>query len=107
VQGAANAERASAKQAPRAEDAAEAEALLRLNFPTQYASAQPHNVWLVVDGAGKVLRSGELSTGQTLGALRTDIERELGGGRLLRPWRIHTLRNAQGQQIELAVAQTP
>ncbi|MET0280205.1 MAG: hypothetical protein ABW278_03645 [Steroidobacteraceae bacterium] len=100
-------ERAAAKQAPRAQDAAEAEALLRLHFPAQYASGQPHTVWLVVDGAGTLLRSGELPAGQTLGELRLDIERELGGGRLLRPWRIHTLRNAQGQEIQLGVAQTP
>jgi hypothetical protein len=95
------------KQAPRAEEGAEAEALLKLHFAAQYASDRPHTVWLVRDGAGNILRSGELAAGATLGDLRSDIERDLGAGRFLRPWRIHTLANARGQEIQLAIAQTP
>lgn len=95
------------KQSPRAEDGPEAEALLRLHFPVQYTSDQPHTVWLVRDGTGNILRSGELAAGTTLGDLRSDIENALGAGRFLRPWRIHTLINARGQEIQLAIAQTP
>lgn len=94
------------KQAFRAEDGPEAEALLRAQFPLQYASDRPHNVWVVRDGAGNILRSGELAAGTTLGEIRPQIERDL-GGRLLRPWRIHTLVNARGQEIEFGIAQTP
>ncbi len=98
--------RAASKMSATADAETDADALLRLHFPQQYQSNTPHRLWLVQDGAGSVLRSGELRTDQSLDALRLEIEREL-GGRLLRPWRIRTLRNTQGQSIELAIAQTP
>jgi hypothetical protein len=84
----------------------DAVALLQLHFPQQYQSRTPHRLWLVLDATGAALRSGELTGDQSLAGQRLAIEGDL-GGRLLRPWRIHTLRNAQGQSIELAIAQTP
>jgi hypothetical protein len=98
--------RSASKMSAQADAETDANALLRQHFPQQYQSNTPHRLWLVQDGTGALLRSGELAPGQNLAGLRLEIEREL-GGQLLRPWRIRSLRNAQGQSIELAIAQTP
>jgi hypothetical protein len=98
--------RSANKVSALADAETDANALLRLHFPQQYQSNTPHRLWLVQDGTGALLRSGELAPDQNLAGLRLEIEREL-GGQLLRPWRIRNLRNAQGQSIELAIAQTP
>jgi hypothetical protein len=98
--------RAATKMSATADAETDDDALLRLHFPRQYQSNTPHRLWLVQDGAGALLRSGELAPDIDHAELRLEIEREL-GGRLLRPWRIRTLRNAQGQSIEFAIAQAP
>ncbi|MEO6081259.1 MAG: hypothetical protein ABIQ86_16035 [Steroidobacteraceae bacterium] len=98
--------RAEAKMSATQDAEADADALLRLHFPAVYQSDTPHTVWLVQDATGAVLRSGELPAGRNLADVRSDLERGP-GGRLLRPWRIHSLRNARGQPVELAVSQTP
>jgi hypothetical protein len=98
--------RAQAKMSADENAETDAVAMLQLHFPQQYQSPSPHRLWLVLDATGAALRSGELTGSQNLADLRLVIEGDL-GGRLLRPWRIHTLRNARGQPIELAIAQTP
>jgi hypothetical protein len=98
--------RAASKVSALVDLETDADALLRQHFPQQYQSSTSHRLWLVQDGNGAVLRSGELAPDQDLAGLRVSIEREL-GGRLLRPWRIRSLRNAQGQSVEFAIAQVP
>jgi hypothetical protein len=97
---------AQAKMSADQDAETDAVALLQRHFPQQYQSRTPHRLWLVVDATGAVLRSGELTGAQSLADLRQVIEGNL-GGRLLRPWRVRTLRNARDQEIELAIAQTP
>jgi hypothetical protein len=99
-------ERAAGKVSALVDAQTDADALLRLYFPQQYESNTSHRVWLVQDGTGARLLSGELAPGTTHADLRLEIERAL-GGRLLRPWRIRSLQNARGQTIEFAIAQTP
>ena len=98
--------RAFGKMSAAQDAEVDATALLRIHFPQQYQSDTPHSLWLVQDSAGAVLRSGEMTAGQTFGEIRPAIEQDL-GGRPLRPWRIRSLQNARGQTIELGIAQTP
>ncbi len=88
---------------PRTLDSA---ALLRLYFPEQYQSDEPHSVWLVLNATGGVLQSGELAAGQRLTDLAPQLAREF-GERVPGPWQVQTLRNARGQLIELAIARMP
>lgn len=88
--------------APRSAPAPAAADLLRMHFPAQHASAQPHRLWVVLDAANGVVAMGELQPGQQLEALRPQIERETGAAP--GAWRIESVSNAQGQAIELAIS---
>ncbi len=77
--------------------------MVRKHFPAQYDSPQFHRLWLVHDGHGQVLVSGELEEGQRY----EDAEEQLRGlqGQTPGDWQVRQLRNGAGQLIEVAVAQ--
>lgn len=79
--------------------------LLREHFPAQYASAQAHRLWVVLDEAGKVLLTGELAPEQRLEDLAPQIRRET--GRDSSSWRIELLANQQDRRIEMAILRLP
>jgi hypothetical protein len=76
--------------------------LLRLHFPEQHASAQPHRLWVVLDSGNRVVDTGELEAEQQLEALAPQIERD--NGAAPGAWRIERIRNARDQSIELAIS---
>lgn len=82
---------------------AEATRLLREHFPKQFESSEFHRLWIVRDGDGNVLHTGELQPSQEW----SHAEEQLRGlqGHTPGPWRTLQLRNAAGQLIELAVAE--
>jgi hypothetical protein len=86
----------------RSEPAPAAADLLRLYFPEQYASEQPHRLWVVLDSGNRVVATGELESGQQLEALAPQIERDTGAAP--GAWRTERIRNARDQSIELAIS---
>lgn len=81
----------------------EATRLLREHFPRQFESSELHRLWIVRDGDGQVLHTGELQPSQEW----SHAEEQLRGlqGHTPGPWKTLQLRNAAGQLIELAVAE--
>lgn len=99
-------QRADAQTAARASTGLQAPAqLLQQVFPQQYASDEPHRVWLVQDSGGNVLFSGELAAGQSLADLQPRLRRDLGD--LALSWRTENIVNARGGTIELSRASLP
>lgn len=76
--------------------------LVREHFPDQYQGTRFHRLWLVRDGDGNVLQSGELQPSQDW----SHVEEQLRGlqGHTPGPWRRQQLRNAAGQLIELSIS---
>ena len=99
-------QRAENQPAARASTSAQGPAqLLQRVFPQQYASDEPHRVWLVQDSGGNVLFSGELAPSQSLADLEPRLRRDLGD--LPVSWRTENIVNARGGTIELSRASLP
>ncbi len=77
--------------------------LLRQYFPQAYAGTSPRTLWLVQDGAGNTLRTGELAAGQDFTTINPNIEAQFSGQRL-GPWVIEEVRSARGLPIKLGIA---
>jgi hypothetical protein len=83
----------------------EAMQLLRSQFPALLDSDRAHRPWLVLDATGNVLRSGELTTNESLEDVAERLEREMGS----RPgrWRVERVTNTRGQVIEVGISRVP
>jgi hypothetical protein len=80
---------------------------LQRYFPEQDRSANPPAMlWLVLDVAGNVVRSGSRDTPADWSDINAEVIRML-DGRSPGPWRIAEVRNSQHQSIMLGIAQLP
>lgn len=84
-------------------EAPDGAALLREHFPVQHSSEQTHRLWVVLDGTGKVVLTGELAEDARLEDLAPRIRRET--GREPTTWRIDSLVNQQDRRIEMGIMQ--
>jgi len=98
-------ERQEMKLAQQGAPASTGADLLRQYFPGQNASTQPHRLWVVLDAAGNMQLSGEMTAEAQLDDLAPRIRSET--GREPGSWRVETVTNAQGQPVELAVMRLP
>jgi hypothetical protein len=98
-------ERQEMKLAQQSAPAGTGAELLRQYFPGQNASTQPHRLWVVLDAAGNMQLSGEMTAEAQLDDLAPRIRSET--GREPGSWRVETVTNAQGQLVELAVMRLP
>ena len=98
-------ERQEMKLAQQGAPASTGADLLRQYFPGQNASTQPHRLWVVLDAAGNMQLSGEMTAEAQLDDLAPRIRSET--GREPGSWRVETVTNAQGQLVELAVMRLP
>ena len=90
---------------PPASMATGAAELLRGHFPAQYASAQAHRLWVVLDESGNVLLSGELAPDQRLEDLKSRVREAT--GRQPGTWRTEVLANEQNRPIEMGIMRLP
>jgi hypothetical protein len=80
---------------------------LQRYFPEAYQStAPPPMLWLVLDAADNVVRSGSRDTVVDWSDINAEVTALL-DGRSPGPWRISSVRNAQNQSIMLGIAQLP
>jgi len=79
-------------------------ALLKQQFPVEYASATPpHTLWLLRDANGAVLRSGTLRETAALQGLDAELQRAY-PGQHISAWNVTPLVNARGAPVSLAMA---
>ena len=85
-------------------DASLSAALLKQQFPVEYASAAPpHALWLLRDANGAVLRSGTLRETAALQGLDAELQRAY-PSQHISAWIVTPLVNARGAPISLAMA---